>query len=218
MDLYATKQGDCLIVYNLKDAWEKTKIPTNIKKENPKRGKIKKFSKTSKRRLQGLLSKLKRQHLLFVTLTYAENMTDNERAKSDLDNFSREVNRRNKKIWFVWKMEYQERGAIHYHLLVGGSNYKYMKKILNKYWRKGYTNIKIAKKIDLYYFAKYVSKDIKNVPGQHSGRFWGIYNKVAVAYSRLEIYNVSNELEHFLQNIFINRGISNFNSKITIFT
>jgi len=216
MTLYATKQGDVLTVYNLVSVKKEIDLIPNKNKYRT-RGKIKHFSKESKRRLRKTLFKLKKQNMLFVTLTYAENMEDGKRAKSDLDNFCRKVSRRNKKMWFVWKMEYQERGAIHFHLLVGGVSYKYLRKILNAYWHRGFYHVKIARKIDLYYFSKYISKDGKKKE-KYDGRFWGIYNKEAIAFSKLEMYNLSKELEGFFITIFKKKKIENINSSITLYT
>jgi len=57
-------------------------------------------------------------HLL--TLTYRENMVDVERAKRDWDGFRRAVDKHCPEWPYVLTMEFQERGAIHFHVAVKG--------------------------------------------------------------------------------------------------
>ena len=200
MDIYAIKTGDLIEVTGLSKPQNILPDRSIMPKKKQKRGVIKSFSRGSKTRLKKVLHKLKKQNLLFVTLTYENNQTNNSISKSDLDNFSRAISKRNKKIWFIWKMEYQKRGAIHYHLILGGSNYKYVKKILNRLWKHGFTALKIARKRDLFYFSKYVLKDPNTAP-DHSGRFWGIYNKPAIDFCIKKVIYLSQELEEFLRQI-----------------
>ena len=88
-----------------------------------KRSKISGFSVASRRRLMRTIGAIRRDADLpcFVTLTYPGEFPTVERAKRDLKVFLQRLARR----WpgqagYIWKLEPQQRGAPHYHLLVWG--------------------------------------------------------------------------------------------------
>jgi len=54
---------------------------------------------------------------LFITLTYKKNMQDIESANNDLKKFVQKIKRRQKNFQYVAVIEFQKRGAIHYHML-----------------------------------------------------------------------------------------------------
>lgn len=78
------------------------------------------FSKASRRRMLRELSKVRRDALpLFLGLTYpAEYPGKPTEWKRHLDNFWKRIVRRYPKAACIWKLEPQQRGAPHYHLLV----------------------------------------------------------------------------------------------------
>lgn len=58
---------------------------------------------------------------LFVTLTYPAQYSDNPADwKNNLDNLASRLHRKFPQASFVWRLEFQKRGAPHYHLLVYG--------------------------------------------------------------------------------------------------
>jgi hypothetical protein len=87
-----------------------------------RRGYIKGFSKNSRRRLLEMIASVKRDADLpnFMTLTYPANFPTVERAKRDLKVFLQRLDRAYPGSGYIWKLEPQERGAPHYHLLVWG--------------------------------------------------------------------------------------------------
>jgi hypothetical protein len=100
---------------------------TNKKRKCPavgggKRSSIKGFSNSSRRRLLETIATVKKdaQLPLFVTLTYPSKFPTVERAKRDLKVFIQRFNRKFPSAGAIWKLEPQERGAPHYHLLVWG--------------------------------------------------------------------------------------------------
>ena len=86
------------------------------------RGKIKTFSRASRRRLLNLVNSINRERAplpTLVTLTYPSTWPKSPRAwKEQLDNFHSRLVRRYGKVPAVWRLEYQRRGAPHFHLLV----------------------------------------------------------------------------------------------------
>lgn len=86
------------------------------------RGGIKGFSKQSRKRLLELIACVQREAELpcFVTLTYPEYYPDVFKAKRDLKVFNQRLMRRFPSAGAIWKLEPQQRGAPHFHLLVWG--------------------------------------------------------------------------------------------------
>lgn len=69
------------------------------------------------RKEQGVQKKYKFPLPYFITLTYHANYADYATSKKHLNAFLQRFRRiDSKKFAYVWKMELQERGAIHYHL------------------------------------------------------------------------------------------------------
>lgn len=84
---------------------------------------ISEFSERSRYRLMDKSMKMRREGVplpYFVTLTYRQNFTDTVAAKRHLDTFFKRWRRRaaatETQFRYVWKMEPQERGAIHFHI------------------------------------------------------------------------------------------------------
>lgn len=89
-----------------------------------KRGKVRGFSRGSRRRLLDLLNKVERgavQRALFVTLTYPGSWPSAwQRWKRDIDALGKRLLRQYPGCAFVWRLEYQKRGAPHFHLILFG--------------------------------------------------------------------------------------------------
>lgn len=109
----------------------------------------------------------------FVTLTYAENQTDVNQANRDFKNFIHRL-----KTWleehhpghdlaYVAVIEFQKRGAVHYHVLF---NLPFIRnKSLRDIWGHGFVKItKIDKVTNVgAYVVKYMTKD------ERDERLWG---------------------------------------------
>jgi hypothetical protein len=123
---------------------------------------------------------------LFVTLTYPRQFpSDPGIYTRDLDTFSKRLRRTFPHSSALWKLEFQQRGAPHYHLLVMGVPFL-ARAWLSRAWfavvnsgddkhlRAG-TQVQrchSARKACAY-AAKYVAKVSDCVPVWHTGRFWG---------------------------------------------
>ncbi len=69
----------------------------------------------------------------FLTLTFKENMEDLKEANKMFKAFIRKMKKEQADLKYIAVIEFQERGAIHYHLLC---NLKYMRvEKIRKYWR-----------------------------------------------------------------------------------
>lgn len=120
-----TKINTCYPVNNFYTTAEKQKLtlegagyePPAHENYKP-RTKIFTFTEKSRRNLLDKSRRLQREGLklpYFVTLTYNDNFQDFADAKKHLNTFLMRF-RRLGEVRYIWKMELQERGAIHFHL------------------------------------------------------------------------------------------------------
>ena len=150
-----------------------------------KRAKVLKFSKRSARRLRHVVRNSEDTWKAFITLTYPEHFSyDGRQVKSHLNSFLQYLRRRN--IQYVWVLEFQKRGAPHFHVLI--SDY-ISKNELSERWyeivrsgdkrhlQAGTRIESIKSKKHLYgYLSSYINKLLqKTVPNAYLsvGRFWG---------------------------------------------
>lgn len=85
---------------------------------NAKRGQVSGISRKSRYRLIKLLSQINRPDApTFITLTYREFVEDFEVWKTHLDNFRRSLAYHFPDYCGVWRLEFQKRGAPHFHIL-----------------------------------------------------------------------------------------------------
>jgi len=178
------------------------------------RGKIKGFSKQSRYRLLILIGKIKREAQLpmFVTLTYPNEFPSVERAKRDLKIFMQRMKRKFPGHGSIWKLEPQQRGAPHYHLLVWGVRYAELFDwvIHNWYEIAGQGDIKhfqfhagllndsfpCVSAVRSWrgvwsYASKYLGKtfDVAEWGNKWTGRFWGVVNPANIPFGdQIDIY------------------------------
>lgn len=158
------------------------------------RGAITGFSAAARKRLIGMLASINRQQLerlpLFVTLTYpAAWPVDPATWKRQLDTWLKRLERKYERTAAIWKLEFQARGAPHFHLLVFGPGW------INAHWlsRSWYQvvgsgderHLLAGTKVErirswkgvMYYASKYLAKQTEEAALVGVGRFWGILNR-----------------------------------------
>lgn len=94
----------------------------------------------------------------FVTLTFAENITDLSAANKEFNKFIKRVSRRHTEFQYLAVPEFQKRGAIHYHLVC---SLPYISNSqLRELWEHGFVNIKKIEGVENVgaYLMKYLSK------------------------------------------------------------
>lgn len=164
-----------------------------------KRGRIKGFSAKSRLRMLRFMARLRMKNVraTFMTLTF-KGYPSNEEAKKRLHAFLQHIYRKFPSASAVWRMEFQTRGSVHFHLLCFNLPYWKWSEIL-EVW-KGITGQDVAR-IDIrlvrsrrgvqHYVAKYIAKVSKAsrktffifAPYLHAGRkwrkgrYWGYHNK-----------------------------------------
>ena len=103
---------------------------------------------------------------LFVTLTYKNNMLDVGEGKRDFKKFIMRWNYRRKKdgldaLKYVYVIEFQKRGAVHFHCIFFDVGY-IANKELNSLWSNGFVKVNKIDKVDNVgsYVVKYMEKDL----------------------------------------------------------
>lgn len=163
------------------------------------RSRIRSFSAKSRVRLMRFMARLKMSGVraTFITLTFRGYPT-NAQAKRMLHAFVQVIRRNSSEASAVWRMEYQGRGSIHFHLLCFNLPYWDWQDLLET-WKR-ITRQDIAR-VDIRlvrsrrgvqsYVSKYIAKVDKgnrktffiSPPYLHGGRkwrkgrFWGYHNK-----------------------------------------
>lgn len=100
----------------------------------------------------------------FVTLTFKDNITDLKQANYEWKKFRQRLETKLKiKLKYLVVVEFQKRGAIHYHVLM--FNLPYIKNsVLSDVWSNGFVKINKIDNIDNVgaYVCKYMSKDFSD--------------------------------------------------------
>ena len=142
----------------------------------------KKFNKEQKRKqtlyiarnnIIRLISANEDELRTFITLTYKENMQDIKQSRKDLDIFFKRLRRKYKDLKYIWVMEYQFRGAIHFHLLTNipikiitakpkekksMEQKQYENEFRDKFWQHGFIDLRnIGEENDIRNVGKYIA-------------------------------------------------------------
>jgi len=105
----------------------------------------------------------------FVTFTFAKNITSLNEANIYWQNFIRKFRKEYGNRQYLTVVEFQKRGAVHYHTLFFDLKFrKGIKENLRNMWGRGFIKFKSAKKIGNIehlglYLAKYLQKDIMDI-------------------------------------------------------
>lgn len=138
---------------------------TGIKKgEGDIENKLKNYSNTNQRR-RDMIRRLaccnfNNKYDKFLTLTFAENKTDIKECNLLFKAFIRKLkNKYNKNLKYLAVIEFQKRGAVHYHVLL---NTPYVpQNELQDLWGNGFVFINAIEHVDNIgaYILKYITKD-----------------------------------------------------------
>lgn len=166
-----------------------------------KRGRIVEWTSSSRSRLKRLMCSMKREAMskaLVVTLTYPKDAPapeDHGVYKRHLHAFQVALRRRWPDCSGVWKLEFQTRGAAHYHLMLFGLGAclttvrDWMRATWYRIAHAGDAHGGVAgTQVDAiksaggaaHYLVKYLGKGDQTLPGNFSGRYWGKINGAAL--------------------------------------
>jgi hypothetical protein len=156
------------------------------------------------------LDKSKVERPLFVTLTYPPVWEHWGAAdwKKHLDTFCKRLEREYPGVALVWKLEFQARGAPHYHLMifnvpflpyqwvasawfdvVGSGDSRHLAAGVEVRKARSWNGVKA-------YAAKYMSKEMPGAAVEGVGRYWGVRGR---KYLPIEIIVVALEMPQFFR-------------------
>jgi len=138
-------------------------------------------------------------------------MNDGKTGKQHLRAFLERVRRKFPKASGIWRIEYQKRGAVHFHFIFFNLPFWKADEIRTAWSEiieEGNPRIHIttcrSRRQTTYYMSKYVAKvaskasvSLSNVPYLHVGRHWGYFNKAGIPMATLIIYEVLGDLKAF---------------------
>ena len=115
----------------------------------------------TKKNLRRLINANASGNDLFVTLTYADNMMDLVQAKNDFKRFIKAMKRKGYNLKYVYVIEFQKRGAIHFHVIFFDCGYIDCN-LLSSVWKKGFVKINRINDVDNAgaYVVKYMDKNL----------------------------------------------------------
>jgi hypothetical protein len=179
----------------------------------PKRSEISEFSEKSRQRLRLSLAKVdqsKGGQPMFATLTYpAEFPLDQETFKRHLKVFSQRFLRAFPSAGFHWKLEFQARGAAHFHPIFWnlGSDkafvgtfrvwlawnwYEIVGSGDQKHLLAGTSADVIRSRLGIMrYVGGYACKSDQTRPGCKIGRYWGIVGRATIPWAKETVIELS---------------------------
>lgn len=184
------------------DQEQEWSVSPDKKLKSPKRSVITEFTKKSRSRLQSKIAQVDRNCIpVFMTLTYAKHYSEEyQDYKQDLNNLWVRMRRKFPNVGMIWKLEFQKRGAPHYHCLVWGVDVEQLRQYIPLWWLElaGHGDVNhIMFHMGLLpgsehcvqavkswngvksYASKYLSKGVGSAC--RSGRFWGVCGAVPFA-------------------------------------
>ena len=195
-----------------------------------KRGEIQIFSRQSRFRLFKLLHQLEFNRITFMTLTYPEDFpTDPKVFKAHLKEFRRRFERTWGKIKAVWRLEFQKRGAPHYHIMYLDGPFIPIANVCLMWaevihsedpnHKKIGVDIKLvagktSQRLVASYLAKYIAKVDTRIIGKvfnKVGRWWGKWNIEEVKPTEILImdYQAENLTKRILELRSLNSWVPN---------
>lgn len=180
---------------------DSTHTPTPPERESDD---IQSFSRDSRRRLIKKILRLERSRLSdgsFLTLTYHEDWTlDREDLQQDLGAFLQAMRRQYPDSVYIWRIEFQKRGAPHFHLMIwrAGGREGHDLQELAAWVKETWTRISAqdsaahaqhgtdTRRISSWreamgYVSKYVADTGKEGEVDYSGRRWGASQSLPTA-------------------------------------
>jgi len=180
----------------------------------PKRSEVSEFSEKSRQRLRLSLAKVDQSKCgrpIFGTLTYpADFPLDQETFKRHLKIFSQRFLRSFPSAGFHWKLEFQIRGAAHFHPIfwnLSGDDGGFLREFrgwLAQNWSEvvhsgDQKHLLAGTSADLIksqfaimrYVSPYASKSDQTKPGWRVGRYWGIVGRANIPWAKEKVVELS---------------------------
>jgi hypothetical protein len=161
--------GDIIEVYNYKndilcgyiDKKKNSKGRQAVAKYEDKLLNRKKTLQRNRRDIRRLVNCNIQENSKFITLTFADNITDLKQANYEWKKFKQRLETKiGYKLQYLVVIEFQKRGAVHYHCVMFNLPYIQNNK-LREIWGNGYVKINKIDNVDNVgaYVCKYITKD-----------------------------------------------------------
>ena len=194
--------GGSVSTLSFEDHGVRDQIESRIDNGWGSRGKVRGFSRTSRRNLLRRLASIDRRafrasngRLISVTLTYPHEYPEDPKVcKDHLKAFHKRLERKYGVFAAFWRMGIQGRGAFHFHLLlfvprafgwidtlrsfISSAWYEVCGKVSEGHLRAG-TRVEVVRKWKqaTSYAERYLAKEEEFPEGLETGRIWGIWNE-----------------------------------------
>lgn len=149
------------VLYGYEDNKKKSKGRQAIASDEDKEKNREKVLSRASRDLRRIINSNIQDYSKFVTLTFKENIQDLDFANYEFKKFIQRVNYNYKiKLQYSVVIEFQERGAIHYHALFYNLTEKLDINKIAELWGNGFIKINSIKNVDNVgaYVCKYMTK------------------------------------------------------------
>lgn len=221
-------KGTCTLKMTFQGRYLQAKVVTKIKQspaKHARRSVITDFSAQSRGRLFDLFNRMEiGKRATFITLTYPTIYVDANQAKRHLRAFIKRINRKFSAVDVtgVWRMEFQERGAIHFHLVLFKLPFIHKETIAALWAQVTHTyspftrieGVNSPKKL-INYVSKYVAKvnpssldgfnsltylsAYQSTHGEKIGRSWGYFNKKELPFAEPVVLELAYHYEKFMR-------------------
>jgi len=111
------------------------------------------------------------RYRIFITLTFAEDVSDSE-ASTQLKNYFQWLRDHGYDFKYFWVKQRTKSGRIHYHVILFSDTYIPKRDVSR--WKGGMSNVQLVRKGVYAYMSKYLSKS--SIPGRMYGYSRGILN------------------------------------------
>lgn len=144
-------------------------------------------------------ARLRATKATFLTLTYPSRFPSSSEAKSALRALFERIRRRWPQASGIWRLEYQQRGAPHFHVIFFGLPFiphktirSWWAEIISDYVDETLPFVRIefvrSRRGIMHYVSKYVAKTtdeglFNSLAYPHVGRWWGVFNKDHLPYA-----------------------------------
>lgn len=149
------------VIFGYKDKKKDLKGRQSVASEEDREINRDKVFKRARTELRRLINSNVEEDSKFLTLTFKENVLDLDYANNEFKKFIKRLNYHFKiKVKYSCVVEFQKRGAIHYHVILYNLNGKINLNKLSEIWGNGFIKLNKIKGIDNVgaYICKYMTK------------------------------------------------------------
>lgn len=151
----------------------------------------------------------------FVTLTFADNVTDVKLANQHFKKFIQRMRYKYKGFKYIAVIEFQQRGAVHYHLMM---DLPYVDKAaLQEIWGHGFVKINKINHVDNVgaYLVKYLAKDLEDTRLCGLKAYLTSKNLTQPTVMRLDQADIVAQTMNQKKEVFKTHYVSEYQGKIT---